>query len=243
MAERHDIPVAGGTAHVVFTDSTDGDFRIVDPAPDLERRRRAIVDAPWNWIRQVHGNTIRVVGNAGEMAGEEADGLITTATDCPVAVTTADCAPVVLVAEQGLAVLHVGWRGLMAGIVEQAGETLRRLGGEPVATLLGPCIHPDHYEFGQRELGPVVDRYGTTVVSRTERGLPALDMPTAVALACLSAGWPEPEAGPCTSGDRFFSHRIRADRSRLATVGWLRQSDDRDPTDATDARFTAGISS
>lgn len=243
MAERHDIPMAGGTAHVVFTDSADGDFRILDPAPDLERRRREIVDAPWNWIRQVHGDRIRVVGSAGEVAGEEADGLITTATDCPVAVTTADCAPVVLVAEQGLAVLHVGWRGLVAGIIEQAGETLRRLGGESVATLLGPCIHPDRYEFGRRELRPVVDRYGPTVVSRTECGSPALDMPTAVSLACRRAGWPQPEAGPCTSGDRFFSHRIRADRSRLATVGWLRRSDDRSDADATDVRFTTGLSS
>jgi copper oxidase (laccase) domain-containing protein len=224
VAERHDIPVTGGTAHVVFTDSDDGDFRILDPVPDLELRRRQLVDAPWNWIRQVHGNGIRIVTRAGEVAGEEADGLITTAFDCPVAVTTADCAPVVLVAERGLAVLHVGWRGLVAGIVEQGGETLRRLGGEPVTTLLGPCIHPDRYEFGPRELSSVAERYGPDVVSRTETGTPALDMPAAVGLACRSAGWPRPEPGSCTSDDRFFSHRIRADQARLATVAWLRSA-------------------
>ena len=88
MAERHDIPVIGGTAHVVFTESDDGDFRVLDPVPGLELRRRRLVDAPWNWIRQVHGNGIRIVTRAGEVAGEEADGLITTASDCPVAVTT-----------------------------------------------------------------------------------------------------------------------------------------------------------
>lgn len=240
MAERRSIPIAAGTVHVVFTESGDGDFQVRDPAADLELRRRNIVDAPWNWIRQVHGNIIRIVTEAGEVAGEEADGLITTAHHCPVAVTTADCAPVVLVANRGLAVLHVGWRGLVAGIVERAAGTLRRVGGEPVSALLGPCIHPDRYEFGRRELESVSELYGSAVVSQTDDGMPALDMPTAVGLACRSVGWPRPEPGPCTSGGRYFSHRTRADHARLATVAWLDGSDTSSDGSMVDDGLKAG---
>lgn len=224
MAERRDITAKAGTVTVVHSDADDGDFQIVDPRPDLEQRRRSIVDAPWNWIRQVHGNTVLVADGPGRVNGAEADGLLTTALDSPVAVTTADCAPVVLVADYGVAVVHAGWRGLEAGIVERAGEMLTAKAGDPVVALLGPCIHPGGYEFGQAELDLVVARYGPNVIGRTDTGGVALDMPSAVAQACVAAGWPRPTPGPCTSGPRYYSHRTRGEQARLTTVAWIHRT-------------------
>jgi copper oxidase (laccase) domain-containing protein len=230
MADHHSIPVGGGRrVRVVFTDSADGDFRVVDPAPGLDRRRRAVVDRPWSWLVQVHGATVHEVDRAGQHAGAEGDGLVTTESGCPVSVTTADCAPVVLVADSGLAVVHAGWRGLLAGIVEGAAVRLREHGGgRPVATLLGPCIAPRSYQFGADDLASVADRYGPEVVGRTAAGDPALDVPAAVAAACRAAGWPVPTRPPCTSDRRWYSHRLRADRARQAAVAWLQADDDPD---------------
>jgi len=215
------VLIDGGTVRVFNTDRSDGDFQIRDPAPDVETRRRAIVDAPWSWIHQVHGTTVLEVSEPGEQAGATADGLLTTAPGCPIAVTAADCSPVVLVAERGVAVLHAGWRGLVDGIVESTGKRLIDLAGRPIEALVGPCIHPNHYEFGADVLAEVIDRYGDEVRGLTAWGTTALDMPTAVGRACQAAGWKVTDVGPCTSGDRYFSHRMRGDDERQTTVAWI----------------------
>lgn len=215
------VLINGGTVRVFNTDRADGDFQIRDPAADVEVRRRAIVDAPWTWIHQVHGTTVLEVDEPGEHAGATADGLMTTRAGCPLAVTTADCSPLVLVAERGVAVLHAGWRGLVDGIVESAGARLVELAGRPIEALLGPCIHPNRYEFGADDLAVLIERYGVEVRGLTAEGAPALDMPTAVGRACQAAGWKLTDVGPCTSGDRYFSHRTRGENERQTTVVWI----------------------
>ena len=50
--------------------------------------------------------------------------VLTTTVGCPLVVTTADCAPVVLVAERGVAVAHAGWRGLVAGTIDYLSVSL-----------------------------------------------------------------------------------------------------------------------
>ncbi|MGF1597392.1 MAG: laccase domain-containing protein [Acidimicrobiales bacterium] len=223
MARLETIPVQAGTVRVAFTARRDGDLRVDADPGGLATLRRRVVDAPWTWLRQVHGADVVVVTEPGEWSGAEADGAVTTAAGCPLAVTTADCAPVVLAADRGVAVVHAGWRGLVAGIVEEAARKLAGVGGgAPVATLLGPCISPAAYEFGPDDLALVEARLGPTVRSTTNWGAHALDVPAAVAVACDRAGWPRPDVvPPCTSDDQWFSHRVRRDPGRQATVAWL----------------------
>ena len=219
------VRITDGTVRVYFTDRSDGDFQIRNPEPDVESRRRSIVDHPWSWIHQVHGTTVLEVSEPGEHAGATADGLFTVEPACPIAVTTADCSPVVLVAERGVAVIHAGWRGLVDGIVESAGERLIDRAGRPVEALIGPSIHPSRYEFGADDMAPVVERYGDEVKGLTAWGTTALDMPTAVARACRIAGWKVTDVGACTSGERFFSHRTRGEAQRQAAVAWIEAAD------------------
>lgn len=225
MAERRTIPLGPATAVTVcFTDVEDGDFRVREPRPGLTEDRNAIHPGPWSWIRQVHEAAVLSVDQPGQHAGAVADGLLTTTPDCPIAVTTADCAPVVLVAERGVATVHAGWRGLLAGIVEEAGRQLTVRAGQPVATLLGPCIGPEDYEFGDEDLAVMTDRFGPTVAGRTGDSLAALDVPAAVAVACSRAGWPVPDRPPSTSDPRWFSHRTRGDLGRQTAVAWLHRT-------------------
>ena len=236
MAQHRTIEIEGGVVSVAFTDRADGDFRPLagdaDPAaaPDettpahqaLEGRRRQVVDAPWTWLRQVHGGRSVYVTTPGDQAGAVADAALTTTPGCPLVVTTADCAPVVLVAEGGVAVAHAGWRGLVAGVIAGAASRLRAVAGGPITALVGPCIGPGAYEFGADDLAAAVDVFGATVRGETSWGTPALDVPAAVAVACEQAGWPLSEETPaCTSGDRWYSHRTRVDGGRQATVAWL----------------------
>jgi copper oxidase (laccase) domain-containing protein len=199
-----------------------GDFRVDGDPGALRGLRQGLHPAPWTWLRQDHGAGVVTVGRPGEGAGQRADAAVTVTPGCPLSVTTADCAPLVLVAEAGVGVVHVGWRGAQAGVVEAAAAALRSAGGgAPVAAWLGACIGPAAYRFGGDDLARLVERYGPSVLARHSSGDPALDLRAAVRAACTGAGWPPPAEPACTSDPRFYSHRVRGDRARQVTVAWL----------------------
>ncbi|MEZ5341224.1 MAG: polyphenol oxidase family protein [Acidimicrobiales bacterium] len=230
MAIRWTLPYS--ETHVVEVVSTtvdDGDFRVPalgsDPDHALRSLHRRIHPADLTWLHQTHGTEVVRVTRPGEWAGAHADAVVTSAVDCPIAVTTADCAPVVLVASTGVGVIHAGWKGALGGVIEAAAAELRRDGGVPLASLLGPCIGTEHYEFGENDLAEIARRYGPGVVGRTKSGAPALRMDALIGAACEASGWPAPDATACTSGGDFFSHRVRGDLGRQTTVAWLRPRD------------------
>ena len=161
----------------------------------------------------------------GEHAGASADAAVTATPGCALAVRSADCAPVVLVGAAAVGVVHAGWRGLAAGVVEQAVAVLRALDDGPLRAHLGPCIRPGCYEFAAPELDDMTDRFGPEVASTTTWGALALDVPAAVRIALREAGVDElhDDAG-CTACDRrWYSHRARAEPERFATVAWIPQ--------------------
>lgn len=182
------------------------------------------MDLPWTWLRQVHGDRVVTVFAAGDGAGQEADAAVTTATGAVLAVHTADCAPVALVADRGaVAVAHAGWRGLANGVITAAVDRLRALVGGSVWAAVGPLIGPECYAFGSADLERVADRLGEGVVGRTAAGGPALDLPAGVRGALLAAGVDEITfVGGCTAcGPDAFSHRARADEGRQAVLAWI----------------------
>lgn len=164
-----------------------------------------------------------VVERPGQHAGAPADAAVTAVPGCAIAVRTADCAPIVLLGERAVGVVHAGWQGLVAGVVERAVRALRTVDDGPLSAHLGPCIRPGCYEFRDPQLRQLVDRFGETVRARTLWGAPALDLPAAVAVALHEVGVDDlADAAPCTACDeRWFSHRARRDRGRFATVAWI----------------------
>lgn len=206
---------------VVTTEIADGDFAVGHTGETFEGPRRLIMAQPWTWLNQVHGADVVSVDFAGHHGGAVADGAHTSQSGCPIAVTTADCAPVVLTTTLGVSVVHAGWRGAMAGIIGTAARKMLDLGGEPLDAWLGPCIGPGSYEFGAVDLQAVVGRFGSGVAAETADGKPALDMPAVVAAACTEAGWTAPWRPADTSNPRFFSHRVRGDKGRQTTVACI----------------------
>jgi YfiH family protein len=149
--------------------------------------------------RQVHGTTVRRA-RAGER-GEQADGLWTDEPGLPVLAMTADCLPVALARVNGaapaLAVLHVGWRGLSAGVIANGADAL----GGPLAAAIGPGIGPCCYEVGPE----VAERFDRDLVAGGR-----LDLWTAAERALRAAGVDDVERTDlCTAchEDLFFSHR------------------------------------
>lgn len=215
------------TWHVRCSDRRDGDFHLEQPPETLERTRRRFVDLPWSQPDEVHGTEVRVVAEPGDHDRAVADALVTDLPGVVLGVWVGDCAPVAFVGAGGrIGAAHAGWRGLLDGVLATTVAAMRDgRADDRVRAVLGPCIHPCCYEFGADDLARVVDRFGPSVVGRTRDGRPALDVPAAVAAALAELDVTldrVPGADGCTgcTADRWFSHRVRAERGRHVMAVW-----------------------
>lgn len=214
---------------VVATERADGDVHPERVNPDqLVTRQLRTTGARWAMLDEVHGVEVVRVDAApsdGVLAGV-GDVLVTDRPDVQIAVWTADCAPILLFADDGTVVgAHGGWKGLAEGVVDVAVDEAQRNGGRVVASVVGPAIGPCCYEFGLDELRAVaagVHATAEAIGGRTRTGSLALDVGAAVGSALELHNIAVDVWGPCTGcDDRWFSHRVRADTGRHATVAML----------------------
>jgi YfiH family protein len=105
--------------------------------------------------RQVHEAEVRVQGASGPGLHLEdvCDGHATSQAGVLLAVTVADCVPVFVAAPEAVvvAVLHAGWRGAVAGVLERGLAVLQESLEVPPGDLLlhlGPSICGACYEVG-----------------------------------------------------------------------------------------------
>jgi YfiH family protein len=221
-------PLRLGAACVRFTGTAEGDLghagaHVHRVRPEVDARRRAVVDLPWTWLRQVHGGRVVVVRAPGGGAGERADAAVTDRPGCALAVLTADCAPVALASPGGvIGVAHAGWRGLEAGVLERTVEAMGALGGGDLRAMVGPCIHAECYAFGPADLDRLARRLGDSVRGTTLDGRGALDIPAAARAALAGAGVTHVhDVDVCTAcSGEHFSHRARGEVARQALVVW-----------------------
>lgn len=186
-----------------------------DPARAVENRRRLAdrvgIDperARMAW--QQHGPLVNKASPEGILTPgtrhEACDGWWSDERGQGMMLLTADCLPVAIARADGgapaLAVLHVGWRGLLAGIVENGAKAL---GDGPLAAAIGPGIGPCCYEVGPEVTEPFVNRFGPRIADGRK-----LDLWRATELALNEAGITEVERTDLCSfchPELFFSHR------------------------------------
>lgn len=172
--------------------------------------------------RQVHGKCVLDLrseeaisrycsGNECNFA--EADGMLISLTGYPAfpgtgfGIRTADCLPVIIRDNQSLALVHAGWRGLAAGIVEEALDLMRP--ASALHVLLGPAAGADSYEVGSE----VLEAIGSRAASKPgEKGHPLLDL-AGTAANIIRSRFPDASIVSCgrnTITDRVF-HSFRRD--------------------------------
>jgi YfiH family protein len=113
-------------------------------------------------LRQVHGAEVYLAGALAPQAPPSADIVLTDRAERVVAVQVADCAPVLVAADDGrvVAAAHAGWRGTAADVAGVTVRTLERHFGATPAALsaaIGPSIGPCCYEVGDE----LVDAFAT----------------------------------------------------------------------------------
>jgi YfiH family protein len=169
--------------------------------------------------QQVHGAEVQVQDtprSRGELA--RADAQVTTNGDVTPLVLVADCIPLVLAAPGAVAAVHCGWRGVSAGIVERAVETIGELGAGPITAAVGPGIGPCCYEVGTEVFERLAAR-------GHRRPGPMLDLTACVTDELRTAGVDDIAAtGICVSCNEelFFSHRRDGGvTGRQGALAWL----------------------
>ncbi len=203
---------------------------------------------------QVHGTTVLSIraasdveaypsdepGRAPARSPVEADGHATCMPGVGVMVLAADCLPIAIGSEHGVAVVHAGWRGLAAGVIEEGVRALRGLqedagsasygsasygsagegaagrgGDQEITAIVGPGAGPCCYEVGEE----VHAAFGNA-----HRDGRHIDLKAIARERLTAAGVGDVrDVGPCTICDeRFFSYRREASAAgRQAGIAWL----------------------
>lgn len=164
------------------------------------------------WSKQVHGVDIRLVTEAG--GSEGFDALISEARGVLLAVSVADCTPILIydAQNQAVAAIHAGWRGTAGAIV---GKTLLQMNqhfgttGKDCFAFIGTCIDECSFEVGEEvaeAFDPVFKRWDTG------RQKFFVDLKKANAAQLLNFGLPQEQVAvsPYSTvlhNEDYFSHR------------------------------------
>lgn len=180
---------------------------------DLELPPEALVT-----VRQEHTATVVVVDEPFAHADAPvADALVTTRPRIALGVLSADCAPVLLAdgAAGVIAAAHAGWKGALAGVLENTVAKMVELGAERsrIVAGIGPCIAQRSYEVGPDFPAPFLaeEPDNERFFSPSQRdGHHMFDLPGYVARKLARIGVGEVMPTPCDTvreDNRFFSYR------------------------------------
>ncbi len=183
------------------------------PESVTENRRRVLAALSLDPERlatagQIHGTHVSEATGAG--LHTETDALLTRQSGLAIAVSGADCLPLVLCSGDVVAAAHSGWRGTVDGMPLAVLRATLESSGAPAKdtyAYLGPCIGPCCYVVGEAVAG----RFPAAAVVRRASNV-FVDMGRAVRLQLEAAGVPEahivdPPACTSCATELCFSHR------------------------------------
>ena len=217
----------GGTSRAPWDSFNLGDHVGDDPRAVAANRallRRELPAEPV-WLAQVHGT--RCVDAAAVTPGVEADASFTRQRGVVCAVLTADCLPVLLCDDRAsvVGIVHAGWRGLAAGVIEATVAAMAEP-GERLMAWLGPAIGPQAFEVGGevREIFVGHDPRAASAFVPAAEGKWLCDIHQLARQRLHALGIRRTaSADSCTVGDaeQFYSYRRDGVTGRMASLIWL----------------------
>ncbi len=101
-------------------------------------------------LNQIHSNKFVYIDKYSKnLKKKRADAVITNIPKLPIAILTADCAPILIYDKQKkmIAAIHAGWKGAYKGIISKVINFMIKKGCEKknMITVIGPCIAQKSY--------------------------------------------------------------------------------------------------
>jgi YfiH family protein len=218
---------AGGVSSGVYATMNGGAGSRDDPAHVAENRRRmaaALGASTLVTAYQVHSATAVVANRPWTRAeAPRADAVVTATPAIGLAVTIADCGPVLLAdGEAGvIAAAHAGWRGALDGVLASTVRQMEALGAERarIVAAIGPLIRQQSYEVGPEFVAHFRDAdasFARFFAPAQRNGRARFDLPGFIAHRLQDSGITKIEdLGFDTYADeaRFFSYRRATHRN------------------------------
>lgn len=226
----------GGVSEFPFQ-SLNTAFHVGDRDSSVKENRRLLfeeVSMPLRnavYMEQTHSTNVKIVSNIhigrgafGEGAIGNTDALITKEKLLPIAVQTADCLPVVIHDEKtpSIAVIHCGWRGLTAGIIENTVALMKEAfntRAENCFSFLSASIDVYNYEIGEDTA-----KFFLFPVRKDGRVYGDLKFEARSRLKTLGFEEENIEVSTLstyTEEDKFYSYRRDKHTGRMSTVAML----------------------
>lgn len=196
-------------------------------------RQRVANDCGWSYppvyLKQVHGTHVVDAAECGDEP--EADASISRLQGMPAMVMTADCLPVLFCNDRGscVAAAHAGWKGLLAGVLE---NTVSSMDCYPLELMawLGPAISQPCFEVGSEVRDAFVDANNEAekgfILGNEDRWL--ADLYLLARQRLYSTGITRVYGGnfcTFTQDKLFFSYRRDGKASgRMASTIWMKES-------------------
>lgn len=162
-----------------------------------------------------------------------ADAMVTNVKGAVLGILTADCQPVLFSDPEAgvIGAAHAGWRGAMAGVLENTITQMEKLGAvrQNITAIIGPSISQENYEVGQEFLKEFMDHdaenarffAGGNAFQKYQFDLPSFGLKLLRDAGVGHAEWTR----HCTyaNPERFFSyrrscHHSEADYGRLISA-------------------------
>lgn len=139
-----------------FNLSTKGGDNKIDVEKNIARLEDFLsIETPLFFLHQVHGKEILVIDDLEEDSGPlPFDAAITSKSEIPIVILTADCLPILLYdpVKSVIAAVHAGWKGTCLKIAAHTVETMKsRFGSNAshIIAAMGPAIGPCCYEVDE----------------------------------------------------------------------------------------------
>lgn len=169
-------------------------------------------------VKQVHGTAVHTVTGRMDLDNRpEADAMVSAVSGIALGILSADCAPLLLADPEAgvIGAAHAGWRGAVAGVLENTVAAMEALGAvrRHILLAIGPAISAAHYEVGPDFAETLRTRYPEAadfLVCRPGSERPQFDLIGLVRHQGQTRGLKAIETvGGCTYGhpDLYFSHR------------------------------------
>jgi len=222
----------GGVSQGVYSSFNLGNHVGDDPVSVATNRARV---GNWVgkavWLDQVHGTRVVDAARYGSSdSPPQADAAFAREPGLACVVMTADCLPVLFCNESGtvVAAAHAGWRGLLAGVLE---ETVRAMAVPAITVMayLGPAIGPQAFEVGDEVRAAYVAE-NSAAAAAFKPAAPGKWLADIYLLARQRLAGQGVEliygGSFCTVSDpeRFFSYRRDGQTGRMAAMIWLEPS-------------------
>jgi YfiH family protein len=178
--------------------------------------------------QQLHTANVQLVSVPGIF--KETDALVTQQKNVFLTVLTADCFPVFLFdpLSSTVSIIHAGWRGTQAGIIENVFYSLKnelKIGVKHLLAAIGPGLQSECFEVREGVSGQFDDRYLSSAAESREK---YLNLQQVILDKLLAQGVPKEQieySRECTrcSAEKFYSYRRQGkDSGRMMGIIGIR---------------------